>query len=599
MRSIVACSGLVAALLWGSPSRAGQPFAIEVVDAETGRGVPLIELRTVNEVRFVTDSAGLVAFDEPGLMGRSVYFHVRGHGYEFPPDGFGNRGRALAVVEGGQARIAVRRVNIAERLYRITGGGIYRDSLLLGRRPPTAQPALNALVLGSDSVLEATLGSKVRWFWGDTNRPSYPLGNYHTPTATSLPPGLGGLDPQVGVDLTYAVDAEGFAAPSARMPGDGPTWLDGLTVLAGPDGRERMFAAFAKVRPSMEPYERGLAEFDPATNRFAKVAPIPLNAPVRPFGHPFRHEAGGSDRAYFADPYPIARVAAGVGPLADLGQYEAFTCLLPGSTPDRPRIDREPDGSARFAWRRGAPMLDALAQDRLVRSGVLRPADRLFPLRDADSGRPVLAHRGSTYWNEYRGRWVMIAVEIGGSTSHLGEVWFAEADAPLGPWVYARKVAAHDRYSFYNPKQHPSFAKDGGRTIFFEGTYTTSFSGNDSPTPRYDYNQIMYKLDLGNPRLNLPVPIYRVGGRFDSRMPGHRVAFQALERPAPGTIPVGSFHVLPLDRADPPSTTTTLYEARGAAEPFYFVEPACLALFGGRPVGRVWKAGTNRTTPVD
>jgi len=599
VRSILACPCLLAALVCGPPARAEGPFAIEVVDAETGRGVPLIELRTVNEIRLVTDSAGLVAFDEPGLMGRSVFFHVRGHGYEFPLDGFGNRGKALAVSEGGHARIAVRRVNIAERLYRITGGGIYRDSLLLGRRPPTKQPALDALVLGSDSVLEAPLGGRIFWFWGDTNRPSYPLGNFHTPTATSLPPGRGGLDPEVGVDLDYAVDADGFAAPSARMPGDGPTWLDALTVLEGPDGRERMFAAFAKVRPSMETYERGLAEFDPAARKFSKVAPIPLGAPVRPFGHPFRHEAGGVDRVYFADPYPIARVAAGSGPIADLGQYEAYTCLLPGSTLDRPDVDREPDGSARYAWRRGAPMLDALGQDRLVRSGVLRPGDRLFPLRDVDSGRSILAHRGSTYWNEHRRRWVMIAVEIGGTTSHLGEVWFAEADSPIGPWVYARKVATHDRYSFYNPKQHPSFAKGGGRTIFFEGTYTTSFSGNDAPTPRYDYNQVMYKLDLDDPRLNLPVPIYRVDGRFAPRRPGHRVAFQALERPAPETVPVGPFHVLPLGIKDPPSTTTVLYEARGPAGPYYFVEPAGLALFGGRPVGRAWKAGTDRIMPME
>ena len=37
--------------------------------------------------------------------------------------------------------------------------------------------------------------------------------------------------------------------------------------------------------------------------------------------------------------------------------------------------------------------------------------------------------------------------------------------------------------------------------IFFEGTYTTSFSGNPTPTPRYDYNQIMYRLELDDPRL--------------------------------------------------------------------------------------------------
>ena len=61
-------------------------FAIRVVDAETGRGVPLVELETVNHLRFYTDSNGTVAFREPGLMGRQIFFHVRSHGYEYPKD---------------------------------------------------------------------------------------------------------------------------------------------------------------------------------------------------------------------------------------------------------------------------------------------------------------------------------------------------------------------------------------------------------------------------------------------------------------------------------------------------------------------------------
>src|SRR4051794_31519517 len=53
---------------------------IRVVDAETGNGVPLVELVTVNHLRFVTDNTGRVAFNEPGLVGREVFFTVRSHG---------------------------------------------------------------------------------------------------------------------------------------------------------------------------------------------------------------------------------------------------------------------------------------------------------------------------------------------------------------------------------------------------------------------------------------------------------------------------------------------------------------------------------------
>jgi len=78
------------------------------------------------------------------------------------------------------------------------------------------------------------------------------------------------------------------------------------------------------------------------------------------------------------------------------------------------------------------------------------------------------------------------------------------------PWVYARRVVCTTITTFYNPTQHPFFDQDGGRRIYFEGTYTASFSGAKEKTPRYDYNQIMYRLALDDSRLNLPVPVYRV-----------------------------------------------------------------------------------------
>ena len=37
--------------------------------------------------------------------------------------------------------------------------------------------------------------------------------------------------------------------------------------------------------------------------------------------------------------------------------------------------------------------------------------------------------------------------------------------------------------------------------IHFEGTYTHDFSGNPLRTPRYDYNQLLYRLDLADERL--------------------------------------------------------------------------------------------------
>jgi hypothetical protein len=444
------------------------PFAIEVVDDQTGRGVPVVELTTTSGVTFVTDSAGMVAFHEPALMNQRVFFHVRSHGYEFRRDGFGMRGIALDVTPGGSAQIKIKRLNIAERLYRVTGEGIYRDSVLLGRQPPTKQPLLNAKVTGCDSVQNAIYRGRLYWFWGDTNWPAYPLGLFHTPGATSRLP-ADGLDPSRGVDLEYFVGENGFARAAAKMPGDGPTWIDGLAVLKDSDGRERLFAAFAKVRPPLTVYRRGICEWSDEKQEFEKVIEYEPDQPLIPFGHPVVRRAAGdeTDYVYFGDPFPFVRVRATVDDFQQLKQYEGYV---------------------QNAWQRGVKA---------------NPAAELVQLRDVATKKNVRAHRGTVSWNAYRKKWIAIFVEEGG-TSYLGEVWFAEADSPQGPWADCVKIVTHDKYSFYNPKQHPYFDQDGGRVIYFEGTYTHTFSGNEHKTPRYDYNQIMYRLDLADERLRLP-----------------------------------------------------------------------------------------------
>src|SRR5262249_10667451 len=155
---------------------------------------------------WVTDSAGIVALREPGLMQQKVFFTIKSHGYEFPADGFGFHGTALDIQPGGHAKLTIKRLNIAERIYRVTGEGIYADSLLAGRTPPIKHPMLNAQVVGQDSVQAAVYRGKIYWFWGDTNRFRYPLGNFNTTGATSDLPSQGGLDPNVGVNLQYFTD---------------------------------------------------------------------------------------------------------------------------------------------------------------------------------------------------------------------------------------------------------------------------------------------------------------------------------------------------------------------------------------------------------
>ena len=47
----------------------------------------------------------------------------------------------------------------------------------------------------------------------------------------------------------------------------------------------------------------------------------------------------------------------------------------------------------------------------------------------------------------------------------------------------------------------PSFDAEGGRLIYFEGTYTLEFLGNPLAPECSDFNQILYRLDPVDPRL--------------------------------------------------------------------------------------------------
>ncbi len=62
---------------WGAGAG---PFAVEVLDGATSRGIPLVVLETTYGGRYVTDSNGLVAFDEGLAMGRDVFFRPRSDG---------------------------------------------------------------------------------------------------------------------------------------------------------------------------------------------------------------------------------------------------------------------------------------------------------------------------------------------------------------------------------------------------------------------------------------------------------------------------------------------------------------------------------------
>jgi hypothetical protein len=513
-----------------------QLFRIDLIDASTGRGVPLMELRTPGGASYWTDNNGIVAFDDLASMGRPLRFEVRGDGYR-PLDPTGTA--ELVPQPGGRAVIALERLDVAERLYRVTGTGLYRDSVRLGLPVPIRHPLVNAGVAGQDSVQALLYQGRVFWIWGDTPWVAHPLGNFHTSGATSLLPSQGGLDPAVGVDLDYFTGPDGNARAMAEIPGPGATWLTALVNVPDTREQETLFALYGKHTQVDPPEERGLARLDRDRELFLRERVLYDDMPVQPHGSALLVHGRDGAFVHYADD---VRIPARAESLADPASWQS---LSPFPAPGR-RAERSAAGEVRYAWRTGVP---GASESELRKNKLARGETLSGQVRDIRNGKPVVMHHNSTWASPFRDRFVRVFTELDGTPSRLGEIWYAEADTPMGPWCFARKIVSHQSYSFYNPFLHPHFAQRGGRTLFFEGTYTAAFARSALPTPRHDYNQIMHRLDLEDPRMMLPVAIYDLGrsGRAERYVdkrglrPGDGdppVAFFAHDRPARGTVPV-------------------------------------------------------------
>jgi hypothetical protein len=559
---------------------------VSFVDAETGRGVPLVVLGLGDE-RWVSDSGGHIALDPLGYDEQLVDATVWSHGYAFAGDG----PPMLDLSPGLVHQIAVVRQMPAERLYRVTGGGIHRDGVLLGLAVPLARPVINGLVLGQDSVFTAVHRGQLVWIWGDTNRPAYPLGNFHASGATSALPGPGVLHPELGVDLEYFVGPNGFSramAPTETVPGEGVTWLAGLVSVPSASGEDRLHATFAMVLSDFSKTRFGMLVYDDSTERFVDGVDFDLDEQEGLWPHENAFLVRHGQATWVQYHVPV-RIPASSEALLDLATYERFS---PYEDAGRATVERDAAGWVVYRWRGGGIPFVTPADDGLA------PAERLEGhIVDAATATAVAVHEnGSTDRNEHLGRWTRLVIPHWA----LGETWLSISDTPMGPWVYATRVVSHQQYSFYNPRHHRELDEDHGRRMRFDATYTNLFSGNPDRTSRYDYNQVMMAVDVDRPELQLPVPIYmsergelgpaEVVEPGDAPLPAQ---FFAPVGPYPGTVPVwwsgpsceprqlvvgGEPMTPPLFWALPPGSEVheahvTLYAMdQGGSEPGYTVE---------------------------
>lgn len=468
--------------------RSRHSFGIHVVDETTGAGVPLVELRMIHGMSWISDNHGWIDFHEPGLMDRELAFLVSGPGIAFPKDGFGYSCFRTRSTPGQETTVRVKQTNIATRIGRLTGQGLYRDSELLGKRAPVANGNSVGL-LGQDSVQAVEYQDKIFWLWGDTSIARYPLGNFHTTCAWTARD----ADPEKGLHYEYFTqpDSPHVLRPMLPLTEPGAVWMFGLLAQRDAGGRERVFAGYSRQKGLVPADEKGIAEYLPEKGRFEVVSAREKTEAWRmPMGHAVRVVTSAGDHWYFSAPFAHVRARADV---ADLLRADAYEML---------RFDTR---ISQWLWQRGQAPTTAAEEKILLEKNLMPTGMARYQLRERETGHVIRIHGASIQWNAYRKRFVMIGVQAGerDDPSPLGEVWYAESEAIDGPWNSAVKVASHPAYSFYNPIHHPFFDRDGGRIIYFEGTYTKEFSGQSQATPRYDYNQLLYRLDLSDARLHL------------------------------------------------------------------------------------------------
>jgi hypothetical protein len=463
---LITCSAILASHQgWAAP-----PFRIEVVDAENGWPVPLVELRTTHDLVVVTDNAGVAAIDSPELMDREVWFGVFSHGYRMPADGFGQRGIRVTPRAGERRRVELERVNIAKRLGRLTGAGQFAESQKFGEHADWREPS----VFGCDTVQTAVHRGNYFWLWGDTDLPFYGLGVFDSTSATTPLRPLKSFEPPLQVEYSYFTDDKGVPRGVCRMEGPGPTWVTAYVSLLDRNGRERLVGTYLKITPPLEAYEIGLCAWDDEAEEFKHVRTVWRNAdgksrPLLPNGHPAKwKDADGREWLLIGKPFPYFRCPATFEAWQDPTTWER---LIPQKTVRIAHAGGPSEGQNRKA------------------GGSTQGRDAIEP------------HHGSIAWNEFRQRWVTVFMQDFGEPSVFGELWYAEAKAPTGPWGPAVKVVSHDNYTFYNPRLHSELTDPKSPVLLFEGTYTAEFADRPARTPRYDYNQILYRLDLDDPKL--------------------------------------------------------------------------------------------------
>ena len=429
---------------WGAVSSA--PFRITVVDAENGWPVPLVQFKTANGLVFTSDNAGVVAVDEPDLLGQTVRFSVEGHGYGIGPDIHRPGSVTYGLARGGKAVLKITRNQVAKRLGRIGGTGLFAESRKFGEHLDKKDQG----EVGRDSVQCRPYNGKLFWLWGDTSMQGYAIGIFNT-TAAFTPNPAFPLDPKPPVYPPYDQirNDEGHVRGVIKAQGEGPIWIFGLIDLKDKAGKDHLGGAWSQIRNSLEAYKNGLCVWNDKTKNFDVIQTL-------------MDKEKGIMPEFFPDPNAVHWT-----------DPKGKKWLLYGFPFPHHRI---PDSYE--AW------CDPTTWEKIDWNG----KEKIARYKD---GKKFEAVGGQMMWNAKIKKWVGICMQ----KWNLGALCYIEADSPFGPWENGQQIVFHHNYTIYNPIIHVEYGPDTPYLVF-EGTYTDAFINQPNPTPRYNYTQMLFRLDL-------------------------------------------------------------------------------------------------------
>jgi hypothetical protein len=448
-------------------------YGLQVIDEADGRGIPMATVRLGDGSVSVTDSAGWVHLAEPGLAGHRVRLQITAPGYTLPENDRGQPDVAVDLTPQGEGEVKLIRLDIARRIYRVTGSGIYRDSELLGKDVPL--PLRNQAVglLSATGVQRAQLGNQVLWLWRDTRLAHESTAAVLVRGAFSDLPGAGGLDPTQGIHFSFLTGAKDGL--KSLLQGDEPSaaWIEGLTAVEDQDGRPVLAAHYVLEATKAHPREHGIAIWT-ADKRFERVVVLGEEYLWQfPAGQAVTVEDEEVRRCYFANPFCNVRCPATLEAIRNPAAYEALT--------------RPPGDNRDPIWQQTLPPMTQREESTWIAEG--RVTTPLGQVEDHATGKAVPIAHASIHWNAYHRCYAMIASSID------GDLWLSTSARPIGPWKKAVRVVQAMSGRCTEPVQHPFMSQEGGRIIWFESALV------DTGAARYEQNQVMHRLDMDDPRL--------------------------------------------------------------------------------------------------